>query len=200
MSDMLRLRIRRFEIRSLFRRSALPLSIPCTATCHSFRSHSSQPLPNMAEHREDNVPYIPSKRPPDNNSDAPMSYPGGSKRVRLDAEPKKDSNAPSPASGDREATLDCDVASATVEQDPKHKKKWRRDAASSSEKTHTGKVKGKKRDGKGTGRRGSRQDAENSGEAADNSPRLPKRQCALLIGFCGTGCAGMQMYVSIGPY
>jgi hypothetical protein len=24
---------------------------------------------------------------------------------------------------------------------------------------------------------------------------LPKRQCALLIGFCGTGCNGMQMYV-----
>jgi hypothetical protein len=28
------------------------------------------------------------------------------------------------------------------------------------------------------------------------TPRLPKRQCALLIGFCGTGYNGMQMWVA----
>jgi hypothetical protein len=33
-------------------------------------------------------------------------------------------------------------------------------------------------------------------DAAEKAPRLPKRQSALLIGFCGTGCAGMQMWVS----
>ncbi|KAI0286054.1 pseudouridine synthase [Russula aff. rugulosa BPL654] len=30
----------------------------------------------------------------------------------------------------------------------------------------------------------------------EKSPRLPKRQSAILLGFCGTGCAGMQMSVS----
>lgn len=32
--------------------------------------------------------------------------------------------------------------------------------------------------------------------AGPKTPRLPKRQCALLIGFCGSGYSGMQMYVS----
>lgn len=31
---------------------------------------------------------------------------------------------------------------------------------------------------------------------AEKTPRLPKRQSAILLGFCGTGCAGMQMLVS----
>jgi tRNA pseudouridine38-40 synthase len=30
-------------------------------------------------------------------------------------------------------------------------------------------------------------------EGTSKAPRLPKRQCALMIGFCGTGCNGMQM-------
>jgi tRNA pseudouridine38-40 synthase len=54
-------------------------------------------------------------------------------------------------------------------------------------------------------RRGSRNEetlsdqAKELGDAVGNStpkvPRLPKRQCALLIGFCGTECNGMQMFV-----
>ena len=31
---------------------------------------------------------------------------------------------------------------------------------------------------------------------ADKSARLPKRRCALLIGFCGSGYNGMQVYVA----
>ncbi|KAI0272369.1 tRNA pseudouridine synthase [Gloeopeniophorella convolvens] len=48
-------------------------------------------------------------------------------------------------------------------------------------------------------RRGSRPEAsadvstDTPADAADKAPRLPKRQCAVLIGFCGTGCAGMQI-------
>jgi tRNA pseudouridine38-40 synthase len=34
-------------------------------------------------------------------------------------------------------------------------------------------------------------DADASGEP--KAPRLPKRMCALLIGFCGSGYSGMQM-------
>lgn len=31
--------------------------------------------------------------------------------------------------------------------------------------------------------------------AGPKALRLPKRQCALLLGFCGSGYSGMQMYV-----
>jgi tRNA pseudouridine38-40 synthase len=64
--------------------------------------------------------------------------------------------------------------------------------------------KGKEKDGKNTGRRrGMRQDdpmSEGQGgshmeDQTEKAPRLPKRQCALLIGYCGTGCNGMQMCV-----
>lgn len=37
------------------------------------------------------------------------------------------------------------------------------------------------------------------GDDGEKTPRLPKRQCALLIGFCGTGCNGMQMCVDAKP-
>jgi hypothetical protein len=38
--------------------------------------------------------------------------------------------------------------------------------------------------------------------AGPKLPRLPKRQCALLVGFCGSGYNGMQMYaiqLTLGP-
>jgi hypothetical protein len=40
-------------------------------------------------------------------------------------------------------------------------------------------------------RRGTRTEPRPEGE--ERTPRLPKRQCALLIGFSGTGYSGMQM-------
>lgn len=54
-----------------------------------------------------------------------------------------------------------------------------------------------RRKGKGR-RRGTRNDDADADVGASQSnepktPRLPKRQCALLIGFCGAGYNGMQM-------
>lgn len=49
-----------------------------------------------------------------------------------------------------------------------------------------------------TRRRGTRPEGEEAPAADDGqpkAPRLPKRPCALLIGFCGDGYNGMQMYV-----
>ena len=51
-----------------------------------------------------------------------------------------------------------------------------------------------------TGRRGSRRGDATPAEGEERSaetkaPRLPKRQCALMVGFCGTGYSGMQLYV-----
>lgn len=37
-------------------------------------------------------------------------------------------------------------------------------------------------------------------EEGPKAPRYPKRQCALLIGFCGSGYSGMQMYGSRKAY
>ena len=68
---------------------------------------------------------------------------------------------------------------------------------------------GKEKDNKNVGRR--RRDHPGTNEVdvaeateadlrdvpgAEKAPRLPKRQSAILLGFCGTGCAGMQMSVS----
>ena len=52
-------------------------------------------------------------------------------------------------------------------------------------------------------RRASRNKKRNGGDgnatvtvdSVDKAPRLPKRMCVLLIGYCGTGSNGMQMYV-----
>lgn len=78
----------------------------------------------------------------------------------------------------------------------------RRDAAG-----YANSRRGKEKSGKNAGRRRGNcqseplQEAEGSSqlqaEQAAKAPRLPKRQCALLIGFCGTGCNGMQMYVRL---
>jgi hypothetical protein len=43
-------------------------------------------------------------------------------------------------------------------------------------------------------RRGTR--TEPRDETEERGPRLPKRQCALLLGYAGTGYSGMQVYVS----
>lgn len=55
------------------------------------------------------------------------------------------------------------------------------------------------RDGKkaerGSRRHASRPDGEEGPPKDPSALRLPKRRCALLIGFCGSGFAGMQMYV-----
>ena len=68
---------------------------------------------------------------------------------------------------------------------------------------------GKEKDNKNVGRRRRGHPGRNEEGAAEateadprdvpaeeKAPRLPKRQSAILLGFCGTGCAGMQMSVS----
>jgi tRNA pseudouridine38-40 synthase len=64
--------------------------------------------------------------------------------------------------------------------------------------------KGKEKDGKNAGRRrGMHRDdsipegrgGSHTEDHAQKAQRLPKRQCALLIGYCGTGYNGMQMCV-----
>jgi tRNA pseudouridine38-40 synthase len=80
---------------------------------------------------------------------------------------------------------------------PANTKQGKRDAAGWA-KSRRGKAKDTKNKGR---RRGTRdpdaQDKEEGDEQGHKAPRLPKKQSALLIGFCGTGCNGMQMYAKI---
>jgi tRNA pseudouridine38-40 synthase len=67
---------------------------------------------------------------------------------------------------------------------------------SSGDQAQKGKSKEKKRSGR---RRRARQEVEREpqldeeGNEIPKAPRYPKRQCALLLGFCGSGYSGMQM-------
>ena len=112
---------------------------------------------------------------------------GSLKRVRVDTQSTVDVNSLNPSSdilqGDKKPIN-------------------RRDAAGYPKSRH-----GKEKDNKNVGRRrrGNRPEVNETRTGAsgadpqdmsEKSPRLPKRQSAILLGFCGTGCAGMQMLVS----
>jgi len=65
--------------------------------------------------------------------------------------------------------------------------------ASGYPKSRKGKEKATKNPGR---RRGTRAEGEEGEESSGpKEPRLPKRQCALMLGFCGSGYRGMQLYV-----
>ena len=73
-------------------------------------------------------------------------------------------------------------------------KQSKRDAAGWA-KSRWGKAKDTENRGRRRGTRApSAQGKEDDEDQGPKAPRLPKRQSALLIGFCGTGCNGMQMY------
>ncbi|KAG1768448.1 pseudouridine synthase [Suillus placidus] len=72
-------------------------------------------------------------------------------------------------------------------------KREKRDAAGWA-KSRRGKAKDTKNKGRRRGTRDQDKDGEKEGEEqGPRAPRLPKKQSALLIGFCGTGCNGMQI-------
>jgi len=108
------------------------------------------------------------------------------KRVKVDIQPTTGASAPN---------LSPDTPHSIK------KSQKRRDAAGYPKSRQ-----GKEKDSKNVGRR--RRDCPETSEAGavasseadpqdapEKAPRLPKRQSAILLGFCGTGCAGMQMSV-----
>lgn len=134
----------------------------------------------MAEDTGTATPGIPTKRHCD--PDTPQSSP---KRIKVDMQPTV---------GASPAESNTDVPQSS------NKSPKRRDAA--------GYPKSRQGKGKNLGRkrRGRPERSEEAGTEAvagadlrddlpEKAPRLPKRQSAILLGFCGTGCAGMQMWV-----
>lgn len=132
------------------------------------------------------VPDPPiSKRPNPGNDSHPI------KHVKLDIDPATSAGPSSELS-----TIAEDNKLGNRASKPKKEKNIsrRRDAGGWPKSR-----KGKEPDGKNAGRRRGPRNEEwgsRAGCGCDEPrfPRLPKRQCALLIGFCGTGCNGMQMY------
>lgn len=114
-----------------------------------------------------------------------------------------DSNPSEPEGGDASDTSDI-IISTTLNPDskpiPSHHDK------SKNKRPEKKKDSKKKSRGRGPGSRRTRNEEDalkdgtkGEGEGADQAPkalRYPKRQCALLVGFCGSGYSGMQMCVS----
>lgn len=137
--------------------------------------------------------------------------PGPSKRIKtsdptvmeVDADQSNSKVAMPDIKADTTTTLEPQDTEGENGTNRKKDKNISRRQAASFAKSETGKEKrkGKGKEGKGfRGRRGTRNEEAQEGETQAEGPksvRFPKKMCALLIGFCGTGCKGMQMYVHI---
>lgn len=139
----------------------------------------------MAEDTDTATSGMPAKR--HSTQDTPQSSP---KRVKLDLQSTVGASSPD--------------SNADIPQSNKKFQK-KRDAAG-----YPKSRRGKEKDNKNVGRRRRDHPGRNDAgaaeatetdprdvPAAEKAPRLPKRQSAILLGFCGTGCAGMQMLVTI---
>ncbi|KAG1788258.1 pseudouridine synthase [Suillus plorans] len=92
-----------------------------------------------------------------------------------------------------EKTLDATEHEGPSDTPAADTKQGKRDAAGWA-KSRRGKAKDTKNKGRRRGTRDQDKDGEKEGEEqSPRVPRLPKKQSALLIGFCGTGCNGMQI-------
>ncbi|KAF8216938.1 pseudouridine synthase [Mycena galopus ATCC 62051] len=106
---------------------------------------------------------------------------------------------------DAEGQTTINAAENTRDAGAGEKPKKRRDGSPKSKqnKTRKGRGEGKDRVSRNPGRRTRNEEALEEGASSANAnaeasgepkaPRLPKRMCALLIGFCGSGYSGMQI-------
>lgn len=144
--------------------------------------------PETAHHRISPSPPPAKRSPPQTLADVP------SKKVKLTHDTADDENITRQADAPS-LSPDRNVAGVGSAE-----RKGKRDAAG-----YPKSRRGKPKDGRNVGRRrGTRESTQASdndpaspqGEQEEHktkSPRLPKRQTALLLGFCGTGCNGMQI-------
>jgi tRNA pseudouridine38-40 synthase len=139
----------------------------------------------MAEDTSTAASGMPAKR--HGAQDAPQSSP---KRVKVDL---------------LQSTVGASPPDSNADIPQSNKKSQKKRDASGYPKSRRGKEKDNKNVGRRRRDRPERDEASvaeateadpRDGPAAEKAPRLPKRQSAILLGFCGTGCAGMQMSVS----
>lgn len=100
------------------------------------------------------------------------------KRARIEHEPEK--------------TLDATEHEGPSDTPAADTGQGKRDAAGWA-KSRRGKAKDTKNKGRRRGTRDHKDGEKEGEEQSPRAPRLPKKQSALLIGFCGTGCNGMQI-------
>ncbi|KAF8202256.1 pseudouridine synthase [Pholiota molesta] len=174
----------------------LPIFTPLRRPSHDIfvqtRLRSFSSFPTMSENVEINA--TAEKRRGDSPSvDLPAFEP---KRARLDEEPIAsssalgDSNTAAENAPQGEASMDVDTDKAgetTKKQESKSKRPDRRNQPKD------------KNRGRGGRRTRNEEDAAKEvrltpeGDPIPKAPRYPKRQCSLLIGFCGSGYSGMQI-------
>jgi tRNA pseudouridine38-40 synthase len=136
-------------------------------------------------------PFVPDRRIKLLSSQSAINYPGA---IRSQRPLTMDRDPDLPAfkrAGEDEDRLDDRkrLKLDSVDESPAEDSSIK-DAKHDKKNTRKGKEKKEKNKGR---RRGSRTDERLQDDDRPKTPRLPKKQSALLIGFCGTGCAGMQM-------
>ena len=109
----------------------------------------------------------------------------GPKRVKLDIQSTTGANppnlSPDTPQGSKRSQKRCDAAGYAKSRQGKEK-----------DSKNIGR---RRRDGPETSGAGAVPSEADPRDVSEKAPRLPKRQSAILLGFCGTGCAGMQMSV-----
>lgn len=153
------------------------------STTHKMsNSESMAPVEKRAMSPSDDVHSLDSKRPRLNDAlDASTSSVQDS---NLPNEPSTPNDAPADADG--EATSSTNAPNAL-----RPKKRSHRDFEPKNKQRGWGRRSRNEEDAA----KDPEQNAE--GEDGPKALRYPKRQCSLLLGFCGSGYSGMQMYVRI---
>ncbi|KAJ6620637.1 pseudouridine synthase [Mycena sp. CBHHK59/15] len=129
------------------------------------------------------------------DEDSPGADP---KRVKTSREEDATANAETaPVAEPSVADAQAGESAVSSSGEPNQTQSKRRDAAGFPKSR-----KGKEKDTKNSGRRRRSRNDEAQGESVDASeeskaPRLPKRACVLLIGFCGSGYRGMQIQTNV---
>lgn len=124
------------------------------------------------------------KRPEEDHDDSGNA----TKRVRLESPNAEEGHTSIPEDVDETAEASNSLTTAAAPG-----KRGQRRARSDNDRRGR---KGKGKEPVYYARRGTRPEGEPAPDTGEpKAPRLPKRQCALLIGFCGEGYNGMQMYV-----
>jgi hypothetical protein len=152
------------------------------------------------QHRESELPTPESKRPRiDHNQIDPAPSADGSPCAPVTASAPEEKEDKTVASGMPAAAVESRATSPPPDSSPLDRRQQqaggrRQDAHRDS----------RRRGDSGRQGRGKREEVAPSGEGAggdaDKEKRLPKRKVALLVGYCGLGYSGSQMYVPFFPF
>lgn len=140
----------------------------------------------------DTQPLTPSQTASGDKHSLDTDHDPNAKRVKLDIEDLNGTSAQAEPSG---STCSNTLSLPEITKSTQGKNNSGKKKKGNGEDHATNNKSGGKKDGKEWvgRRRGTRVDNGDTDAAESKAPRLPKRLCALLIGFCGSGFSGMQI-------